>query len=538
MSDTTVAPAPLPDTPRSADPSSPAVDAAAARAGATRPTPGRSREPVTGGGGEGGARNPHRNESGTDALVRKAGRAFILGFYSALRAIRLYPVENAAVQKSLEDLTGTTTELLRAEGELEFRTSGEFIFINATRLRLDIDNYTSFSHLLSLFRSCGIGALRVHAPVQARDWLVLISQLLSLSAGGGDPEERYFQLQGKLEKAQVSAFEVSPPAAQDDGHREREQIKEAAKRTYSQSVAVTKEVMGSVRLGRALNVKKLKRVVQGIVDQILNEETSLMGLTTLRDYDEYTFTHSVNVCIFSVALGRRLGLTKLQLYDLGLAALFHDIGKSRVPIDILNKATGLSEPEWRAIAMHPWQGVLALFQVRGAQDLPFRSMVVAYEHHMKVDLTGYPRPVRSRTLGIYSKIVAVADGFDAATSRRAYSTNPLSPAAALKEMRDNASRGMDSVVVKGFINLLGIYPVGTLVVLDTFELAIVHSVNPNPTMLSRPVVRIVSDPKGNILFPGDLVNLADQMPAGTYARSIIKTADPNRYGIRVSDYFV
>src|SRR4029077_12234914 len=107
--------------------------------------------------------------------------------------------------------------------------------------------------------------------------------------------------------------------------------KERAKRTYAQSVSVTKDLMLSVRMGKSPSIKKIKRVVQTIVDQILNEEASLIGLTTLRDYDEYTFTHSVNVCIFSVALGKRLGLTKLQLYDLGLAALFHDIGKSRVP---------------------------------------------------------------------------------------------------------------------------------------------------------------------------------------------------------------
>ena len=96
--------------------------------------------------------------------------------------------------------------------------------------------------------------------------------------------------------------------------------------------------MTSVRMGRSPNIKKIKRVVQGIVDQILNEETSLIGLTTIRDYDEYTFTHSVNVCIFSVALGKRLGFNKLQLYDLGMAALFHDIGKSRVPAEVINKA--------------------------------------------------------------------------------------------------------------------------------------------------------------------------------------------------------
>ncbi|HSY82001.1 MAG TPA: HD domain-containing phosphohydrolase, partial [Gemmatimonadaceae bacterium] len=299
-----------------------------------------------------GVSNPHKNESGSDAAVRKVGRAFIITFYGALRAIKLYPVENAAVQKSLDDLTQSSRMLLHQEKELEFRASGEFIFINQTRLRLDVDNYTSFSNLLSLFRANGVGSLRVMEGVTAREWLVLLSLLQA--PGNEGPEERYFQLAGKLEQAKVLSFEFGPPVDAGLDAELKEQVKEAAKRTYRQSVAVTKECINSVRLGKAPNVKKLKRVVQGIVDAILNDETSLFGLTTIRDYDEYTFTHSVNVCIFSVALGRRLGLGKLQLYDLGLAALFHDIGKARVPSDVLNKADGLTEEEWRQITNHPW----------------------------------------------------------------------------------------------------------------------------------------------------------------------------------------
>jgi HD-GYP domain-containing protein (c-di-GMP phosphodiesterase class II) len=480
--------------------------------------------------------NPHRNEAGSDAAVRRLGRTFMLAFYGAMRAIKLYPVENAAVVKALDDLTTTTKALIQQEHELEFRTGGEFIFINSTRLRLDLDNYASFSHLLTLFRSGGVGSLRVAETVTPRDWLVFLSLLQA--PGDGEPEDRFEQLTAKLTLANVHSLDLGPPSTGAPDVGDRQQTKEAAKRTYAQSVAVSKEVIHSVRMGRAPNVKKIKRVVQAIVDQILNEETSLFGLTTLRDYDEYTFTHSVNVCIFGVALGRRLGLTKLQLYDLGLAALFHDIGKARVPVDVLNKATTLSESDWRAIANHPWLGVLSLFQVRNAQDLPYRAMVVAYEHHMKIDLTGYPKPVRDRRMGIFSKIVAIADGFDAATTRRSYQTDPLTPAAVLQEMRDNPKRGMDPVVVKAFINLLGLYPVGTLVVLDTFELGVVHAVNPNPEMMSRPIVRVVSDPQGNILFPGTLVDMSEATPDGTFTRTIIKTADPDRYGIRVSDYFV
>jgi HD-GYP domain-containing protein (c-di-GMP phosphodiesterase class II) len=475
-------------------------------------------------------------ELGGDGYIRKAGKTFITACYGALRAIKLYPIENAAVQKALEDLVVISREILARENELEFRLSGEFIFINATRLRLDLDNYASFSHLLSVCRAAGVGTLRLHQPPVVRDWMVFLSLLQAPTRE--EPSARFHQLTGKLEQAQVTVFELVQ-AHEEDEQEFREKAKEAAKRTYSQSVAVTKEVINSVRMGRSPNIKKIKRVVQGIVDQILNEETSLLGLTTIRDYDEYTFTHSVNVCIFSVALGRRLGLSKIQLYDLGLAALFHDIGKSRVPVEVLNKTSGLDDDEWKLMAAHPWFGVLSLFQMRGQQELPYRSMVVAYEHHMKHDLTGYPRSIRPRQMSIFSKIVAVADGFDAATSRRAYQTNPLSPAAVLQEMRDNPRRGMDPVVVKAFVNLLGIYPVGTCVVLDTFELALVHASNPNPELVSRPIVRVVSDEKGNVLHPGHLVDLGLQEP-GTdrFARTIIKTADPDRYGIRIGDYFV
>jgi len=459
----------------------------------------------------------------------------MIALYGALRAIKLYPVENAAVQKALEETASHARELVTSEGELEVRVSGEFIFLNATRLRLDLDNYASFSHLLSLFRAAGIGSIRIDARATSKDWLVLLS-LLQSSSGQDNPSARYSQIHAKLDAANVTAFSIGELLPEDGV--DHEQAKERAKRTYSQSVAVTKDLMSSVRMGKSPNIKKIKRVVQGIVDQILNEETSLIGLTALRDYDEYTFTHSVNVCIFAVSIGKRLGLTKLQLYDLGMAALFHDIGKSRVPVEVLNKSGSLTDDEWRLIAAHPWLGVLALFQLRGTQELPYRAMVVAHEHHMKTDLTGYPRSLRSRQVSVFSKIVAIADGFDAATSRRAYQTVPLNPAQVMQEMRDNPRRGMDPVLVKAFVNLTGIYPVGTLVVLDTFELGIVHSVNPLPEMLSRPVVRIVSDTMGAVQHPGTLVDLADRNAEGAFHRTIIKTENPDRYGIRVGDYFV
>jgi len=471
-----------------------------------------------------------------EGAVRRIGRTWVTSFYVALRNLKMYPLENAVVQKGLEDLTKLSAELIDGDGECEFRLAGEFLFLNATRMKLDLDNYTSFSFLLNRCRDAGVGQIRFVDRPTVRDWTVLLSFLINPQ--GKTAGERFDLLNKRLAETNVSVFDIAPPPESDDNPEDAGESKERAKRTYQQSVSTTKEVLNSVRMGQSPNVKKIKRVVQGIVDQILSDETSLVGLTTIRDYDDYTFTHCVNVAIFSIALGRRLGLTRLQLYDLGFTALFHDIGKSRVPIDIIQKPDALEEEEWRLVMAHPWLGVLALFQLREQSEFPYRSMMVAYQHHMKRDLTGYPRSLRIAEMTFYSKIVAVADAFDAATSRRVYTTVPLSPAQVLQEMRDNPRRGMDPVVVKAFVALLGIYPVGSLVVLDSFELAVVHAVNPIAEMLSRPIVRIISDDLGNVEHPGRLFDLAEKDEAGGFRKSIIKTADPERYGIKVGDYFV
>jgi HD-GYP domain-containing protein (c-di-GMP phosphodiesterase class II) len=471
---------------------------------------------------------------GGDVALRQGGAALVRAIAGAMRSIRLYPIENTVVQNALRELVALSERLLAEEGQLELRRAGEFLFCNATRLRLDLDNYAAFSAVLGAFRAVGVGTLRWSEASDPRGWTVLLSYLVA--PGTGASEDRFEALHARLEQAGVTAFALVPPSETDD-LPEQVEAKVAAQRTYARSVAISREVMASVRLGQSPNLGKVKRVVQSLVDQILTDETSLVGLTTIRDYDDYTFTHSVNVCIFAVALGRRLGLGRVALFDLGLAALFHDIGKSRIPAELLNTSVALTEEQWRAIALHPALGVLALFQLREQQEHPYRAMVVAYQHHQKFDRSGYPRPLRAAPLTLFSRIVAVADGFDAATSRRVYQSKPWSPAAVLQEMRDNPRRGMDPVLVKAFTGLLGIYPVGTLVVLDTFELAIVHAVHPSGEQPSRPIVRIVSDDLGNLQFPGTLVDIAEQREDGQYLRTIIKTADPDRYGIRIGDYF-
>ena len=481
---------------------------------------------------------PHDPAAAGDGALRAGGRGLLLTLYTALRSLKLYPVENATVQKALDELGASAKHLLAAESDVEVRLAGDFIFVNATRLRLELDNYASFSHILAVFRSFDIGVLRIHAGVERREWQAFLSILLSLSAQSA-ADDRFDDLHERLAAAAVTRLDVersSPsPESLDDIERQRE----VAKRTYAQGVAVTKDVITGVRLGRATGVKRVKRAVQMIVDQVLNNETSLVGLTTIRDYDEYTFTHSVNVCIFSVALGKKLGFSRLQLYDLGMTALMHDIGKARVPVEILNKTSSLDEHEWFVMQAHPWLGALTLFGLRGYDEIPYRSILVAHEHHMKTDLTGYPRSVRPRALGLFSRIVSVADGFDAATTRRSYQTVPIEPDQVLREMWDNPKRGYEPVLVKALINLIGIYPVGTCVILDTLEVGVVYAPNPDGQVLNRPLVRIAIDVDGGAgPPPGRLVNLTETDATGAFVRSIVKVTSPARYGLTIGDYFV
>src|SRR5215210_1877699 len=473
---------------------------------------------------------------GDDGQLRQGGRSLLLALYTALRSLKLYPLENATVQKSLSDLDATTRSLLQSEIELEIRLAGDFIFVNSTRLRLELDNYASFSHILAIFRGYEIGALRVRSGSERREWQIFLSLLLSL-AGRGTPEERLKELQERLETAKVLNLELERGLPTEGGTSA--EARQAGKQVYAQGVAVTKDVIAGVRLGRATGLKRVKRAVQMVVDQVLNNEISMVGLTTIRDYDEYTFTHSVNVCIFSVALGKKLGLTKPQLCDLGMAALLHDVGKARVPAEVLNKPGKLDEQEWKLIQAHPWYGALTLFSMRAYEEIPYRSILVAHEHHMKIDLTGYPRVVRPRTLGLFSRIVAVADAFDAATTRRVYQTVPIEPDQVLREMWENPKRGQDKVLVKALINLVGVYPIGTCVILDTFEVAVVSGVSPDRQQLNRPVVRIALDAEGGpVPLPGIEVILSEKDESGTFRRSIVKVTNPDRFGLTVGDYFV
>ena len=466
--------------------------------------------------------------------VQEEGRKLLGSLYASLNALRLYPVENETVQQAIADLHALVHRIGQAEGSVEVRVVGDFFFLNETRLRLDLSNFSTFGSFARALQDHGIGAVEILPGIERAEWAPFLSMLLR-GPTGDYPFEAF---RDRLAATRVRHIDIRAVTEVEEPQDDAESLT-AAKRTYAQSVKVAKDALGDLRLGKAVNVRKVKRAVQGIVDQVLSNESSMVTMTTLRDFDEYTFTHSVNVCIFSVIIGQRLGLDRLQLYELGLGALFHDVGKQRVDVDIINKPTGLNEEEWIELMEHPTEGLLLLFQMHGFADVPYRQMLMAYEHHMKTDLSGYPKSRRPRDPTVFSRIVSVADAFDAGTSVRSYQYEPWPPDAVLQEMRDNPKRGFDTLLVKVLITATGVYPVGTLVILDTHELAVVSQVNPDPELLHRPRVRVISDPVGLPLSEPVSLDLSENDPAtGAPVRQIIKTTDPQKYGIRVSAYLL
>jgi HD-GYP domain-containing protein (c-di-GMP phosphodiesterase class II) len=462
------------------------------------------------------------------------GRKILSLFHGSLRALKLYPIENAAVQQAIDDLHEIVTELTEREGSAELRIVGDFFFLNETRLRLDLSNFSSFGTFAQALAQHGIGRLDVERGVQRDEWAPFLSLLLRPPTG----DKPFIDFVERLGRAPTEHFDVRPETevGEAEADEEQRQAMAAAKRTYAQSVKVAKDVLRDVRLGRAVNLRQVKRAVQNIVDQVLSNEPSMITLTTLRDFDEYTFTHCVNVCIFSVVIGQRLKLDKRQLYELGLSGLLHDVGKMHLDAAIINKPGKLDDNEWAQLQEHPTKGLLALFHMVGFADMPYRQMLVAYEHHMKTDLTGYPTNKRPRRQGLFSRIVAVADGFDAGTSVRSYQYRPWPADRVLQEMRENPKRGFDPLLVKALITATGVFPIGTLVILDTFEVGVVCGINPDPTKLHLPKVKVISDAMGFPLPEPPTVDLSRMDGSGKPLKQILKTTDAQKYGINVADY--
>jgi len=470
----------------------------------------------------------------TTTPIVALGRELVQNLLVALRSAQLYEPTNATMRASAERLTRTIREIIATDGGARIEAGHDVLLVNDVRVRGELRSYSVHTALLRLFRSLEIGGFEWSAE-PTREEVALFSRVVGRLEGG--PATTPERLAARIRAARVEGVEVLGPRHEvltDIPHDEDRRAR--AEKVYRDSVAVTKQLMESMRAGRSLRRVRVKRAVQSIVDQVLEDETLILGLTNLRDYDHPTFTHSVNVCIFAISLGQKIGLGRLELYELGMAALLHDIGKVDVPKDVLQKPGALTDEEWEEMRRHTVYGAWRILEERQGGTIPLREILVAFEHHLNIDRSGYPALHDDRKLSFFSKIVSIVDSFDAGTTPRVYQTEPTTPAEMLEVLDQWKGIRYDPILLKAFIGLLGVYPPGTLVLLDTLEMGIVVQPDPDPSQLHRPRVHLVADSQGNRV-DGPVVRLAERDDRGEHPRSIIKVLDADRYDVDIARYF-
>jgi HD-GYP domain-containing protein (c-di-GMP phosphodiesterase class II) len=236
--------------------------------------------------------------------------------------------------------------------------------------------------------------------------------------------------------------------------------------------------------------------------------------------------------MLSLCLGRRINLSRRTLASLGICALFHDLGKIEIPKEVLHKKDMLDNSELKLIEEHSLNSARLLLKLKASPDSKARILVPLFEHHLKYDLSGYPRADWKKPLTLFGKIISIADKYDNLTSLRAYRKSLLSPDRALGYMLDHAGKDFDPILIKVFINILGVYPVGTLLRLDTDELALVVS-SPSRNFSKRPLVCVLEKEGEGSYKKREIINLDERdTETGNYAREIIETYHPATFGIQ------
>ncbi len=461
------------------------------------------------------------------------GKNLVSQLYSFIRTAQIYDRSNSVYRKQMENLSNLIESLLEDEQEIVLNSKEGYLFLNETRLKFSLDGYNSSKFLMEAFRKLQFESLVFTSPLNQEE---LDEFLFILAHADTEADDPFENLQKKILPSGIEHIRVEKFATEwDVGDQSLpENQKKLAKKRFFKTLSVAQETMESAKAGRSINTVKGKRAIQFLIDQLIQEEGNLMSLTSIKNFDEYTFAHSVNVCILSVSLGTRLGLSKRELSELGFAALFHDVGKVRLPLEILNKPEELDEREWVEVRKHPVNGVKTLLSKRSIDRFSTQAMVVSFEHHLKLDLSGYPQLNLKRDLSLFSRIVTIADVYDSMTSGRVYAKIPLTPDEALRRMLGKQGESFDPVLLKVFINMLGIYPVGSVVVLDTGEVGVVMKAR--PVELSRPDVAIVANRTGKKekIEIVDLTKVDEK--TGKHKMTILKTINPNRYNMDIARY--
>jgi len=433
-------------------------------------------------------------------------------FSGAVKGMGFYPESHPAIRQPLLELDKLFGSALARTGEISWGVIdgvmffGKHLFITPTTAIADLTNRMTEKGIDRIVMTSGL----------TFDELQRFVRLLSGKSAGFDDlcaRMRQKEIRHILVAHQEDAPVPEPPEG--DGDEEGDGY---ALATYGQALGAVQGVCRDIEQGRIPSSAPVIGVVDRLVGITMREPSALLGLAMIKDYDNYTFNHCVNVGVLAMSLGAALGMDADGVKEVGIAGQLHDIGKTLIPKEILNKPGKLSSAEFHEMKRHSELGAKIIREMEG---LTPRVAQAVLGHHLHHDRNGYPEWARGFDYDRMIDIIAIADTYDAITTLRVYQ-HPVTPRAALAVMEKLVGTILDGDLTARFMEMMGKYPVGTLVRLDNNEVAIVH--RPNPLDEEAPVVRIVLEQDGTRL-PLPREQRLVERDGSSYAR-IVAVVDP------------
>jgi len=471
----------------------------------------------------------------TDLEREKAhiAQQMLTAFFVLAKTARVYETNNDSYRGQLTRFHNLFKQYIEDNYSCTIKLVSGRLFVDDQFVKIDGDDRIGIGPMLARWEELGIGGMIFGDSLAADETTGLLHLLSSFTAGRGEPCEKF---NDQLDQEGIDSISVFKPEINDTDHlvemEDRQRLRKEARQTFFRAVSVVKDVIRKTQQKEAISVARTRRVIHTIIDQISENESALLELASIKNFDDYTYAHSVNVSIYSLALGFRLGLNRMELSELGFAALFHDIGKMELPHELITKKGRFDEFDWSQMYNHPLLGAMTVADTLKLDSHAARAMAVAFEHHIHPDFSGYPRLMEKRPINLYSRIVSITDSFDALTSGRVYIKEPIPADEVLRKLMYQMKVKFDPFLLKMFVNIIGIYPVGSLVLLSDKSLGIVTRVNRvEPT---RPEIRLIAD-IGGPLDPPQWCDLADP---GTRAIEILRIIDPEEYGIDTASYIL
>lgn len=479
-----------------------------------------------------------RSEGGARKLNEYA-RSMVNQMFMLLRTVKVHDANNAAFDRPIQNLVSTINTMLSMEGKIALQAVEDNIYVNDHKIKPDANSYANLRWLAGEFQRRDVGGVSIVQPVDpvsVKKFLLLFNRNEIIEKGKGIET-----LNRALSGEKLLAFLMTQVKSFQDNNQDKKHLldkKAYAVQTYSKAILSAKTLMSVNGKGQvaAMEKQKTQRLVQDLVDISVDDNHTFLGLTTIKNHDEYLYNHSVNVCVMSIAFGQRLGMNKRLCSELGMAALFHDVGMINLPIEVLNKAGKYNTHEHESMRRHTVYSVKALLKQKALSEGMIRRILAAYEHHMDYNLGGYPKPQRRRNLNLFSRIIQIVDSFDGMTTAKPYREAYL-PDEALKVMLKESGTKFDPTLLKVFVNMIGVFPLGTFVQLDTGEMGLVFHNSNDASKYDRPRVKLVMDAQGNKV-PSRIVDLAEQDSAGNHKRSIVKSVDPTKFNLNVPSYLL